>query len=396
MGLLEDWSAAEADQMELQQLLLSHYRSSSSQELEVTYERDRRPALTLAYTRAGALIRITPREQFRPEDAEVIRGRIEAELLADVPDCFGVQTIFAHQPITGFYRYRERFQLGPMPPEAPRPPHVGGKHPGRLEVRVKGSAEPMTRGLRASKELRKLELILGLLIPPLREAERSSGRDEWVYSDIVDGQITSEYRQVGYTFPASSPYEAFAPAKGLDPLSTLPAAEYYGRPQGVRVDEDLLIPDNLDASLDRVFALTADAGEKFLRACYWLHAAHAIHRGSMSSSFIALVSSIEALLPRASTPNCEMCGKPKGPGPTAQFKAFVEHHLPGAVPDALKSKFYSIRSELAHGDGLLIADHIGWGASHETANEGMQFGAMLTIARLAIYNWLWLSAEHAS
>lgn len=42
--------------------------------------------------------------------------------------------LFSYTPLKGWYRYREAFQIVPVPPDAPKPPKAMGHYPFILEL----------------------------------------------------------------------------------------------------------------------------------------------------------------------------------------------------------------------------------------------------------------------
>ncbi len=143
-------------------------------------------------------------------------------------------------------------------------------------------------------------------------------------------------------------------------------------------------------SLEIVGRLSAGDYERYLRAGYWLLYSKSAWQLSKSASFTALVNAIEALLPEPAPPTpCEVCERDTNPGPTAQFREFLDKLLPkGSVSPAAKSEFYRIRSKLAHGDRLFYEDMIGLGFNVTSINEDNRLRHLSKIVQIAIYNWL--------
>ena len=99
-----------------------------------------------------------------PADVDMIKSRIESELLASAGTRIGREILFAHLPVTGYFRYKDEFQILPVPNHAPQPPFSWADYPFLLEFRFPISPSFEIRHLRGDARARQLYLILvGLL-----------------------------------------------------------------------------------------------------------------------------------------------------------------------------------------------------------------------------------------
>lgn len=128
----------------------------------------------------------------------------------------------------------------------------------------------------------------------------------------------------------------------------------------------------------------------FAIASTWFSQTPILWHESSSAALISLVSAIEALLEKKSE-ICEKCNQPKF-SVTKRFRAFLERYVPDVkkdYPEELK-EIYRVRSDLAHGADLLLADLEYWnfmGAARQQRQEHMQWN-FHQIASTALVNWV--------
>lgn len=112
---------------------------------------------------------------------------------------------------------------------------------------------------------------------------------------------------------------------------------------------------------------------------------------SMSSVLTALIQAIETLIPPPSTEgHCPQCNRSIGPGPTQQFVDFVEAHAPG-LPEGAKRHLYAVRSDLTHGNRLLVHDEYAGMGGHftpEAVGQQHDVDQATLVARVALITWL--------
>ena len=391
MDLITRLDARRADQAELQQILQTQFRTAS-QDTKFRLEyggSGASMALALVYSARGNLLRIERGPALSDSDLEALQVAIASDLLSTPTHAVGREIIFTYQPVTGHFRYRDEFQILPVPQDAPRPPHRGGPHPSVLEVSFGAGPNRSINSIRFRNRMQEIEAILALAMPLGLEPRPLDSGHLWVYSDLQDGEIHSEYRQPGYAYSLPPAPAGFSDVAGISPISTIPHRQCY-QLYGVRV-EDFTVADTLSETLDRAWALEGIDRSKFLRACSWLQTSLAVSRSSKSSSYMALVTAIEALAgtPKKSTP-CRGCGKPTGPGPTKLFSEFIDEYLPrDSVPKKFKSELYYMRSKLTHGEHMLLGDRRSWCVDHLERHESLRVGMLISIVRAAMLNWLY-------
>src|SRR5262245_38247792 len=355
---------SELDQTEFEQVVISYYgHGYHPQPQEIHHARTHRGcALRTLYDEDGKLINVLGGPDLATGELEELRRKIEAELLTQGATKVRRSVLFFPAPTVGYFRYRDVFQIVPVPPEAPRPTFLLGDHPLFLEFKVHSSSNFMITGLRYRRAARELELLLSSLLNLRIWSIGPETRHHWSI-DISEDAIArpSKFLQEGYSW--SGPVlelDDFSSTEHVAAVQQVDPHEYYSS-RGISIDRNFDVPSDIEQQLDKFFSLPIERREKFLRASYWFQHAHKVFHYSKSASFIALVSAIEALMPPPKAGRqCPHCKQVLGSGPTKQFVDFVEAFIPcGAVPEAQRKRFYRVRSALSHGGKLLLSPERG-------------------------------------
>lgn len=382
-----------AEQSEFEQLLIQHFGSASHPvDREVWIGRGgNSPALKLIYNRDGLLVQAQPFEGLCDAEVADIRSKVRAHLLASGPPKVRRRVLFSAVPTVGWFRYRDVFQLLPVPPEAPRPGFMLADHPLYLEFKFASSSEFMISQQRQERIGRELELVCSALLAFRVWSIGPQIRHHWTIEPDDDvANASSKFLQETYMWPGMSPEgDCFTETSSLPPLSAVEPHEYYAR-LGIYPDQVLDIPSDFTDLFDIFAALPKREREQFLRAAYWFQHATDVFAISQSAAFIALVSAVEALSSSQSNgERCPACGKGIGPGPTKQFADFVEAHLTNSsIAEADRKRFYNQRSALSHGGRLLHNDRSLWGFTPKTLAEGSEIRALWAIVHTVLRNWL--------
>jgi hypothetical protein len=381
------------DQGELEQLFLSFFGSGAHPSpKEITHGRQGAGvALRVLYNNDGKLQKVLVGPNALPDDVEQLRNKIDAELLTDGQLRVRRQVLFSSVPANGYFRYKDRFQIIPVPQEAPRPGQFVGQHPFILEYAVRTSPDFMITSFRQRKLAREVELVLSTLLYLHVFSLGSEARKHWVI-DYQNDEVAlpSKFLQEGYAWHGSVADAAdFSATKGTQPMASLPIDQYYGRP-GLSVDSFLDVPANLTPQLDKFYALNTVDCDKFLRASYWFQHANTVFTHSKSASFVALVSAIEAIMPeREGDTRCPECNSHIGPSITKRFVDLVESLIPDSgISEKDRKRFYWTRSALAHGGKLLAADHNAWSFTPKALGEDFDVRNVWRIVRAVLHNWL--------
>jgi hypothetical protein len=180
----------------------------------------------------------------RPELAR----RIETALLESGGGEVASHICFSALPVTGAWRYRDRWQITPAPPVAPRPEQVIGDQPCLLEVAYDSSSDHIVSGIRHGGLAREAGLVLHGLTGQIR-LKSNRAAFAWVYEPSSgEGELTSAYRQLGYVaVGVQARLDAFS--EGHRSLDLIDYAAYFAR-RGVGTDQLFELPQSMEPLLD--------------------------------------------------------------------------------------------------------------------------------------------------
>jgi hypothetical protein len=397
--LFEQFKVAAVDQAELEALLLMHFHHATGVNAkEIHYLRQgEKCALALSYDANGKVRSLNAGPGLRDQDLTEIKQKIDQLLIQTSGTSVGQTVLFAHQPVDGHLKYRDKFQIIPVPPEAPQLPIAVGDHPLLLQFTFPHSDDPHIGIIRRTRIAREIELLCAGLTHGIWKGSTHVAQYHWVNAPPQNKNIRrSEYCQGTYFFEGINYVpNTFTETNAISPIALTPSNDYYSS-HGVVIGQNLDLPDNFENQLDCFFNAPLEVRERFLMASFWFQHAQLVASISKSASFTALMSAIEALMPKT-TPNgyCDACNRPTSPGSTRRFKGFIEQFAPDQqASNADKSKLYALRSALSHGGSLLHSDRFGWsaGMTSKSVEEWENHDAMWRIVRVALTNWLGISS----
>jgi hypothetical protein len=358
----------------------------------VVYSHASTPTLTLQYNRKGVIEKLEAGPELKNDDIE----RLIAAFTAARPRHVWATVNFANVPAEGAWQYRDRSQVLPVPPEAPRPKQLIGAHPFSLEVAYDGAEEFQLDQFRATIATREVSRLLSGLLHAPEDRGGHYTRSEWVFipQQAEDGTLNLESRhlQLGYTIDGFAARRSdFTVVENMPALELVPTNDYYNK-RGIATSDVLILPDSFETLLDRYFALNGKDQERILRWCHWLNHARQVGSLSPSASHIAVVQAIEALMPPdESAPRCETCGQLTRPEPTQRFADFLQVYAPGIDREKDRKSLYQLRSALSHGGKLLSGELVGHAFSDFTPQSWDERELLITtrtLARIAGVNWL--------
>ena len=258
MDLMEMLHARTADPDEFEYVLSLTYPLAQQREPDIVEYLDEpdsnESVLRLIY--AGAeLRRIEPGPKFRADVLEKIREDVEEKCLRSNGTVVARTPLFAALPVDAWWRYRDDFQILPVPDDAPRPDQFLGAHPFTIEMRVPRSSDISIEMLRRDHRARELQLVLSSLIFKIVEADGLQANKLWVY---VPGNVgvlpRTAFLHAGYDAPDIRVFlDEFTPTEALVPMRLVPEGEYYAQ-EGLHVGDRLAAPDSLEKMLDLYFA----------------------------------------------------------------------------------------------------------------------------------------------
>jgi hypothetical protein len=293
-------------------------------------------------------------------DQRALMHKIRSTLLENQKQAFGQAICFAqNNSVNGFYRYRDAFQIVPIPPDAPHAPMIVADHPFRLEFQYVSCADAMIDTYRRIATAAKLTRILNTLCNTSVSTRSTYARYFWgMLADVTP--ITFQWIQEGYGYSDFSPQlDSFSSTEQLSPVRTYPPHQYYDD-MFFPGDYALALPASIERYLDKVSSLPESLATSFERASIWFARIQDLWPHASSSALVAAVTAIETLLAKDAE-KCSECGQPKY-SITRKFKEFLRIHVPGVESDFPEefAAIYKTRSNLAHGEVMLMADLRPW------------------------------------
>ncbi len=376
----------QVDEVELRVLVESHcgggvFHSGDSEEVLYGAGREEDFAFKFVHDSNDRIRSIERGPGLKPGELEILGQRIENELIATAGSLVGREILLSEKQVIGFFGYAGRFQVLPAPSGAPRPgpyPGLSARHPFVMEAEFAASSNPIINALRRSRILDELELVLNALL----EGSICSGQVGpylWAIPALDSLEKTaSVFLRKGYIYPGLAlESESFSKTEGPDGIVQVPAVDYYAR-ETWSPTSMLAVPLNLTELIARFDALGTIERAIWLRACYWFRHSRLVQHTSFSAAFLALVTAIEALMPRNGRAN------------NKEFESFVDGLVPKNATSTSRRSFYRMRSEVTHGAHLLYEDRQPSfvGITPAMTQSWQRFGEMRTIARNVLVNWL--------
>ena len=342
-------------------------------------------------TKRGNITKINPSKGFPDRELNRIESKIKEILIDNQNPKVGEKVVFAPQRIEGYFRYKDLFQIIPVPATAPKPKVMVADHPSVFQFSYISCPDMMTELARQNEKLtiyiRLLNLFLNVGI--------TSGSRYTRFFWAIEGEpnnFTSEWKQEGYIYKSyPRKKDKYTAIEDFQPVRCIHYKDYYSRPSFI-TSNPLEFPDNLENSFNLALNLNSTNWKKFFMACSWYYQARNFCNESDSSGFLALVNAIECLVDEERIETCESCGQPKY-SLTKRFKKFLKKYVPFSQKQFPKEimLIYGIRSELSHGIDLLMRDLQPWHFAVNTRAEEQDNlrRNLFFITRIAIYNWLW-------
>jgi len=332
----------------------------------------------------------------------------------------GREFSFSSHRVPGWWRgARSQVQILSPPSDAPRAQMEMAEHPFILEFPIKASDDWPITNQRRRVEHRKLTLVLNALLASRISGENNRQAYCWAAIDPIQQEskllenlrwpfkwctrlvlrpastaVTSEWLQQSL-FANLGPIvtDALSVPEG-DKLQEFEPDDYYTNVRGLD-GQGLRVPSDLDDSICSYGTLSSDHREKFDRAAFWLDVASRQWTISVSASFAALVTAIEALTEgrgKIHNYNCPVCGQPTShevPGATRRFIDFFDTYAPGEALAKQRSEMYTLRSGILHGSKLMEVDRsLALGINPADFNQGELQRDLWGITNTAIRNWL--------
>lgn len=391
---------------ELMTVLLHYFHHSQNISSGVYrfQEKDQSDSLDVhANVNDGEIQKVVLSKDFPEEKLKKIEQSIKDKLLTQ-SSMIGQDIIFCNEKVARHFRYKDEFQILPVPSGSPLPKIGFGGHPFLIEFKYNPSSDSMIDWSRRREKATIYTRVLNLLVNQHLQLNRNVGRNHWVLDIEEDtSKFSYSYKQEGYSPEGwKGKMEEFSDTSRLSEMKRVPFQDYYTNPLGVTSDP-LRIPDNLESSLDVAFSLSQNDWDRFFMSCSWYYQSIEVWHESESSAFISLVTALECLVGEREKCKCcnqevtdklefcECCKQPRYQV-TKGFKEFLEQFVPfiDNFPQE-KRTLYGIRSKLAHGVDLLQGDLKPWTFSMNAKQDeqNLLHRNLHFISGVAIYNWLW-------
>lgn len=288
------------------------------------------------------------------------------------------RVLFADAPLLGAFRYRDEFQILPLPAGAPMPDQLSAEWPFLIEFTYLGSENRILDARRHDVASSKLVSLLNALSVNHISPISTNGDKTWV----VAGGGRTAYLNKGYFFPIPNT-RGFLDISGYRPIQRWPRDTYY---QGVvNSNRGFSWADDVTEMLDLYTAMSEQDRDRFDLAAHWYGRYPELRQVSGSAGLVSLVTALEALAPKASAPPCVNCGHIASV--MRGFKLLLDGVVPGHSEE--KDHFYKLRSRIAHGSDLMLGELSGWGGGNQAAIQQFAGYRLEDIVRLALHNWLY-------
>ena len=387
----------EVNHLELAEALLFIFGGSSGTEKGYIYQKDTN-TLEVKFNEVGNLIEnVILSDNFPDEKVQEIEQAVVEKLIDNQEEKYAQGICFTAGPVAGFFRYKDLFQFLPVPDSAPKPPDMTSPQPFILQYKYSSSSDGMISAFRRGKEFSKWVRLLNVFLNrPIFLQDNTSTLRTWVM--VPSNNHRSECLQNGYNYDGFS--GLVASFSSFDTPVEAIAPEHYYDARGVD-GSDLKVPNNLEQLFDKALSLRAKEWKKFYRASTWYAQSRDIWGNSRSSSFVALVSALESLEkeprmcrgghPLSDGADCGFCGQPKL-DITLHFKELLDTYFPELqqYPEE-RNLIYRVRSELAHGSTMLLADDSVWGGGMMNVKkwaEDSRHRNLFQITKIVILRWL--------
>src|SRR6266700_6752502 len=189
----------EVNPQELSCVLLEHFSEALG-----GYKFQRRGVqhfLEVTYDEAGNIRNIQPSKDFPTDELEEIEKKIHDNLLTVHGTKVCKQICFCDSKITGYLRYKDLFQILPMPDDATKPNIGITTHPFLLEVSYEFCPIPMIDTPRRREKAIIYTRLLNLLSDQVISPGSRYGQFGWTLKTDDPSNVYSEWAQLGYVYP---------------------------------------------------------------------------------------------------------------------------------------------------------------------------------------------------
>jgi hypothetical protein len=291
--------------------------------------------------------------------------------------------LFSTLPLSGYYRFRDRFQLLIPDNDWQKPPYLQSHHP----ILVEYQATP-----NSSEYIFEIADLLSTLTNfPFFFYD---SRQFW-FIPFVEGEFENKviWGQHGYKVPEMKKSNSeFTKPEG-NAILKVETNGYYNNYAGRLGTVPISFPVILDNLLDKYHTLEKEARTAYRKASKMFQSGLSLKdTRNLSLAFAALVSSIETLVyfeyMNDDVEKCPECGQERY-RVSKKFKDFMAKYG-SATPQFKKyaDEAYSIRSQILHRGHFLLSD-VDPNATY--LDDSVKLEHLIRAVRICLVNWLLLS-----
>jgi len=336
--------------------------------------------------------------------------------------------IFSKTPLTGYFRFKDQFQIYPCDfANAPKSKHASDI-PMIIEYWVDEDENPeVSEDFESIKEfiatttnqVNKLNSITRLLtaITNHRIHNYSDTELKWgipLPDNTEDEKVnnsTSSLIMGLYYYPnigSDLKIDKFSDERHKR-IELVSHKLYYTNDPFDDKNKEIKFPDSIYIILEKYFSLDLNSKKIIDSICHLTCNGVDLKTKMKSISFISFVSSIETLVNfeykdqkdaiefechdcqtiKSSPIVCHKCGRPIW-GVKAKFKRFLKTYVASSEDAQTKfNRIYNLRSNIVHNGMLLLGDEqMDWAKSNKADSQFMTHLETMQLARLSLVNWL--------
>lgn len=320
-------------------------------------------------------------------------------------DLYRQAIVLSTLPVTGWYRYKDIFQIIPPTDAVKRPSITSAHHPLIFQWRYPASKEQRTISgnfevpqwlldkENSAEKARELLLALGVFLTARIFEYR--GKQSWFVDLENAGSETLEPKWGQELYTAQnfqSPIESLSSVVEIQKIEEIESNQYFNR-RFIEYDAVFDVPQNLNFLLDRFFNLSANDKNSFLSSCALFEQGMEVWSTSPSLSFVGFVSCLETLINAehkdAAVEKCSECGQDRH-RVTKKFRDFFLAY--GDDSQEFKKyamKIYKYRSKVVHTGELFNGEVIPekFGSDGRIHDNDFRRGVIRT-CRICMVNWM--------
>ena len=311
------------------------------------------------------------------------------------------EVIFSARPICGLFRFKNEFQILPLPEKYPRPDYLVAMHPILIQIPFESNETFPKYDFERSKVIMSTVRKINSL---LRQHFHYSYYDQVPSWGM--GNISHAIELFNHSYCEIKDLDStdlVIPLYDLPDIQRIDFDEYYTSHKTFSPNE-IVLPINFVEMLGYVNELNDTPLKVFNLASAYFDKAYSVWSKSSSASFIFYISGLESLMEQpekcngaegcnqiiaSSVENGSICKKCKQPKlrVNARFKAFLTEFGVSDNFKNIKNDLYTFRSDMAHGKFLMYHDIEPWNFN-ENFEEGQRHRFLHQICKIVLYNWL--------